>query len=367
MRGRELHAAAELVAEPAVDGRTRGVGRRGIFHDQIGGGIEHSRIAPAEAVLGRFRLGDDAAVQAHPDADELARACAQPSLGHRLEEQIRGLLRIGEREREPFEQAVDHGAAQARILLQHAGQRDDVPAIGPHPGGGIEHPAHRHVAGEQDRQAGGADAGHGIHLLVRERALEHLGVDVDHLDLGCIEARTLGIGREERRLGRGRHRADLLAGEIGRRLDRAVGQRPDAHGGVVVDDRDRAQRQPLGDHQDERRGIDEAEIELPGGDRLRGRERAVAAADLKIDPARAEEAFLLGGVSIGAGALRQPGERVFHRPRLRQRGEREGGERTGGRGTFQQRTSIRQPSLMHVAVLPPIRATMPASSARPSR
>ena len=208
-----------------------------------------------------------------------------------------------------------------------------------------------------------------VALLVDQRHLAHLVVERDRLDVGHGEADILQEGRQEGIFARGQGRADLLALEVGRRLDRRFRPHRDAHRGVVVEAAERQQRQALDRLLDRIGRGGDAELVLALGDRLGRRGRAGALLDDDVDAGLGPE--LLGGVGPDVGALGQPAQRVFHRDLLlredllrREAGP--GGERPRRRGdesTAGQPIPAVTPCCDVLAHAPPLRATSP----RPSR
>ncbi len=174
-----------------------------------------------------------------------------------------------------------------------------------------QHRAHVDLLAHQRRHERDGEAGDGVDLPGDQQTVPYIGVDGAELDRLEIEPGLLRKQWQERVFARGDGASHLLADEILRRLDRAVLQHADAHGGVVAGTGDRDHRQTLGGLLDAGRRSGGAELELPGADRLCGGDRAVAARDLHIEPELVPVALGLGDEHEGIRAFREPrqGER----------------------------------------------------------
>ena len=161
-----------------------------------------------------------------------------------------------------------------------------------------------HVAG------GGEDRDH-VDLALQQHLLLQVRRDVEDVDLGVFDVVLLGHQRQELERGAARRRAELLAGQVLERVDRArcLGQQRERR--AVVDHVDhqrrvgRLGRRVLDD------GVHVAETRVIGArhDARHGRGRAFALVDGDVELLGGKISLLLRPVVPGVDALDLPVER----------------------------------------------------------
>ena len=174
-----------------------------------------------------------------------------------------------------------------------------------------------------------------------------VGFDVDPFHRVLADAHIGGESRPHLAGRVPRRVADLLAGEVFRRLDAGTLQPVEAVGRIGVDVVDGHRLGPLGDGNEDRRQVGQADFVFADAGALRRQGRALALFDVEVDTGVFVPAHLLGVVIRGVVAAGNPVENEIN---LGGSLGRTGNRKADQRRKYRQKTSIGA----HLYILPRI-------------